>query len=104
MNKDKSKASHWTFLTNHSHVLICLNNNPEMLMRDIASEVKITERAVQRIIAELTSEGYINHSKCGRRNSYTINKGKNLRHPVENDVTIFELLNLIKNQKDIYDE
>ena len=34
----------WTFLTNHSHVLLFLAQNPYKRMRDIATEVGITER------------------------------------------------------------
>ena len=41
----------WTFLTNHAHVLLCLSLEPEIRMRDVAEQVGITERAVQRIVA-----------------------------------------------------
>ncbi len=85
----------WTFLTNHSHVLLCLVRNPAMRMRDIAAEVCITERAVQRIIAELAEEHYITRIKKGRCNTYQINTGRHLRHPLENNRTIGELVDLI---------
>jgi hypothetical protein len=55
----ETTGSHWTFLTNHLHVLILLSRNPSVVLRNVALQVKITERAVQRIIADLESGGYI---------------------------------------------
>lgn len=85
----------WTFLTNHSHVLLCLAQNPSVRMREIATKVCITERAVQRIIAELTEAGYITRTKDGRCNHYQINFKRRLRHPIEAGQTIAELLHLL---------
>jgi predicted transcriptional regulator len=85
----------WTFLTNHSHVIICLAADPSIRMREIAEAVGITERAVQRIIAELTEAGYISHFKDGRRNHYRIDTTRHLRHPLEAKQTIAELINLL---------
>ncbi|MBC7593732.1 MAG: winged helix-turn-helix domain-containing protein, partial [Kineosporiaceae bacterium] len=45
--------AHWTFLTNHAHVLLCVADNPNARMRDVAEQVGITERAAQRIVTEL---------------------------------------------------
>ena len=73
----------WTFLSNHSHVLICLATDPSMRMRDIAFRVGITERAVQRIIADLQDAGAVERSREGRQNRYTINLDLPLRHPLE---------------------
>jgi len=89
----------WTFLTNHSHVLLCLIKNPSMRMRDIATEVCITERAVQRIIAELAEEHYITRIKTGRCNTYQVNTDRHLRHPLEENRTIGELVDLIMKSK-----
>ena len=30
----------WTFLTNHSHVLICIAHERELLLRDVASLIR----------------------------------------------------------------
>lgn len=84
--------SPWTFLTNHSHVLICLDRSPEATLREVALLVGITERAVQRIVADLEAESIIVRNKLGRRNSYQINKDLALRHPVEEHRTVGELL------------
>lgn len=91
--------SHWTFLTNHAHVLLCLVNSPDMRMRDIAVEVGITERAVQRIVADLRDEGYITPHKEGRCNSYDIDTKKPLKHPIEAHRKIADLIRLIRGRK-----
>ena len=86
----------WTFLTNHSHVLLFLAQNPYIRIRDIATEVGITERAVQRIIVELEADGYLKHIREGRRNVYKVISRKSLRHSVENHRQVYDLINLIK--------
>jgi predicted transcriptional regulator len=89
------KKSGWTFLTNHAHVLMCLVKNPSMVMRDIATEVGITERAVQRIIADLRDEGYILPHREGRQNCYEINTDMHLKHPIEAHRRLADLIQLI---------
>ncbi len=84
--------SSWTFLTNHAHVLVCLAEEPDIRGRDIATRVGITERAAQAIVADLVSEGYVARTREGRRNRYTVNPDAPLRHPLEHDHTIGELL------------
>ena len=86
----------WTFLTNHSHVLICIVNDPTMRMRDLAAEVGITERAVQRIVADLSDAGYLVPERRGRRNHYHVDLRLPMRHPVEGHCLISELLNAIQ--------
>lgn len=85
----------WTFLTNHSHVLLCLARNPAMRMREIAREVGITERAVQRIIADLRDEHFIALRRRGRCNVYKIRSNRRLKHPVEAGRTLADLLEMI---------
>jgi DNA-binding MarR family transcriptional regulator len=88
-------SGHWTFLTNHSHVLILLARNPSMILREVAKIVGITERAVQRIIADLEGEGCIQREKVGRQNHYRIMRGRNLRHAIEAHHTIGDLLDIL---------
>lgn len=85
----------WTFLTNHTHVLVLLSRAPDLRIRDMADQVGITQRAVQRIVAELVEEGILTIRKEGRRNHYRINRKTRLRHPLENRHTIGELLGLL---------
>ncbi|MDJ0335029.1 winged helix-turn-helix domain-containing protein [Salinibacterium sp. G-O1] len=82
----------WTFLTNHAHVLLCVSKDPGMRLRDIAEAVGITERAAQRIIAELVADGYLTRERDGRRNRYQLYPELPLRHPLEHNHQIGELL------------
>lgn len=90
-----TKKSSWTFLTNHAHVLLCIAENPDVLMREVAERVGITERAAQRILAELESEGYVSHVKVGRRNRYEVHSGLPLRHTLEDHLEIGALLRVL---------
>lgn len=94
----------WTFLTNHSHVLLCLAREPEIRMRDVAQAVGITERAVQRIIADLEHAGYITRARKGRRNSYTINTNLPLRHPIEQHEKVASLIAFVQRPSQRSDE
>jgi DNA-binding MarR family transcriptional regulator len=86
------EAGHWTFLTNHGHVLLCIARNPDVRMRDIAAAVGITERAVQVIIVDLEEAGYLTRSRVGRRNRYELHTALPLRHPLEREHKVHELL------------
>jgi DNA-binding transcriptional ArsR family regulator len=86
------ESAYWTFLTNHSHVLVCLAAEPNLTMREVAAKVGITERAVQRIIAQLVDAGALTRAREGRRNQYKANPGVPLRHPVEAHCTVGDLL------------
>jgi DNA-binding MarR family transcriptional regulator len=90
-----SQERHWTFLTNHSHVLVCIAEDPDVRGRDIAERVGISERAVQGIIGDLVDAGYVRRERSGRRNHYTIRPDGPLRHPLEADHTVGELLTML---------
>lgn len=94
--EDVHKNAGWTFLTNHSHVLLSVYRDPDQRLRDVASAVGITERMVHRIIAELVQGGYLKVSKEGRRNRYAVNWRGRLRHPLEKHRTIGELMEMLK--------
>lgn len=85
----------WTFLTNHAHVLLCIAREPEVRMRDVAKLVGITERAVQRIVADLETAGYIERSRHGRRNRYEVRQDLPLRHPIEEHQRVSSLIALV---------
>ena len=85
----------WLFLTNHAHVLLCIARDPQARTRDIAEQVGITERAAQRIVAELIAEKYLTRTKVGRRNHYTINRRGRLRHPIFRKLAIGPLLEVL---------
>lgn len=83
-------------MTNHTHVLVLLARDPNMLLREVAKEVDITERAVQRIVGELVDGGYLQVQRVGRRNSYRVVDRHPLRHPIEAGTTVRDLLTLLR--------
>jgi DNA-binding Lrp family transcriptional regulator len=90
-----AEPHHWTFFTNHAHVLICLARNPEQPLREVALSVGITERAVQRIVTELEQGGCLMREKIGRQNKYKINDQVQLRHVLEAHRTIGDVLEIL---------
>lgn len=82
----------WTFLSNHGHVLVCIAEDPDQRLRDIATRVGITERAVFSIVNDLEADGYVRRIPVGRRNRYELDPSRPLRHPVERMHSIGELL------------
>ncbi len=91
-------ANGWTFLTNHAHVLVCIAEDPDILLREVAERVGITERATQRIVAELEADGYLSHERVGRRNRYQVNRERPLRHPMEDHLEIGALLRVLSER------
>lgn len=73
----------WTFLTSHAQVLLCLAATPDIRLRDVAEHVGITERATQRILADLVETGYVQAERVGRRNRYTIDHQHAMRHSAQ---------------------
>ena len=85
----------WTFLSNHAHVLLLIARDPAVTLRDAALRVGITERAVQRIVADLEEAGYLERHREGRRNRYRLHPELPLRHPIEAHTQIGELVGLV---------
>jgi DNA-binding MarR family transcriptional regulator len=85
----------WTFLSNHAHVLLLIAKEPEIRLRDVAGRVGITERAVQRIVADLEAGKYLERERIGRRNRYKVHRQLPLRHPIEAHRKISSLIALV---------
>ncbi len=98
MANEQVEAGLWTFLSNHTHVLGCLAGNGDQILREVAHKVGITERAVQRIVADLEQAGVLQRERDprdARRNRYRINTDVYLRHPLEAHCRIGALLDLV---------
>ena len=91
----------WTLLSNHAYVLIVLARDPESRLRDVATSVGITERAVQKIITDLEDAGFITRIREGRRNRYEIHMEANMRHPLQAHRTIGHLLTMAVDPRDL---
>lgn len=87
--------SNWTLFSNHGHVLFCLTRDSEARLRDVATDVGITERAVQKIVRDLQDADMVSVKKIGRRNSYRIHKNTSLRHDLESACTLKDLIKVI---------
>ena len=91
-------GSNWFVLTNHGNVLLCIARDPMIRISEIADKVGIGERAVQKIVSDLVSEGYLSRNKEGRRNRYTVNRKAHLRHPLFADLEIGPLLDVLRDR------
>lgn len=97
MSSSENDNRTWRFLSNHTQVLLCLSRDPNARFRDIAERVGITERAAQRIVADLIESGYVEKERIGRRNRYRIRTDIAMRHPAQHGHEIGELLGLLKD-------
>jgi predicted ArsR family transcriptional regulator len=100
MSSPEDAHKSWRFLSNHTQVLLCLQRDPNARARDIAQRVGITERAAQRIVADLITSGYVESERVGRRNRYRINTDIAMRHPAQDGHEIGELLKLLRLDND----
>ncbi len=70
-----------------------------MRLRDIASCVGITERATHRIVCELERAGYLTRHRDGARNHYEVHEDLPLRHDLDKQVQIGDLLAVIDRDR-----
>jgi DNA-binding MarR family transcriptional regulator len=94
-------SRNWTFLSNHGHVLVCLAQNPDARLRDVAQAVGITERAVQKIVSDLEEAGVVEREREGRRNRYRLHLERPLRHPIESHRTVGALLGMVLDRAEL---
>jgi DNA-binding IclR family transcriptional regulator len=94
----RSENKRWTFVTNHTQVLLCLAQDPHVRLRDVADRVGITERAAQRIVADLVEAGYVDRTRIGRRNAYTIKRDLAMRHVAQLGHEIGDLIDLLTSE------
>ena len=87
--------AHWTFLSNHAQVLLCVAHDPSSRLRDIGERVGITERAAHRIVDELVVAGYLTRERRGRRNRYGIVDHLPLPDPLVREQRVADLLRLL---------
>lgn len=100
MDESEPVRPGWTFLTNHARVLATIARNPGVRVRDIASTCLLTERSVQKIIADLEADGYLTHTRVGRSNQYEIRADTALRHPADAGPTVADLLAILSSRAD----
>ena len=85
----------WSFLTSHGKVLLCIAQDPDVRLRDIASRVTITERRAYTIVTDLTRAGFLAKIREGRRNRYVIQTHLILPETTGREQEIGEVLRLL---------
>ncbi|MGH2793655.1 MAG: helix-turn-helix transcriptional regulator [Actinomycetota bacterium] len=94
MASGTERERRWTFVTNHFLVLLCIAEDPGIRMSDVAKRVGVTERAVQGIVGDLESGGYLKRTRVGRRNHYEVHAEMPLRHLQMQHKQLGDLLSL----------
>jgi len=82
----------WTFLTRHVVALSLIAKYPKITAIELANQMGITERAVRKIIADLSTAGYIGKKREGRGLRYTIDPTLSLRQVAHREIAIGDLL------------
>jgi predicted transcriptional regulator len=82
----------WTFITRHAVALSLISKHPRITALEIGKEMGVTERAVRKIIADLSSTGYIEKKREGRGVKYTINHKLTLRQNAHREIEVGDLL------------
>ena len=93
-----SAVPDFAFLTNHGKTLLLIAHDRRIRMRDIASQLDITERATQRIVGDLAKAGYVDREREGRRNLYSVRTDAPLGLPMQRDIDIGSLLGILSLQ------
>jgi predicted HTH transcriptional regulator len=94
----------FAFLTNHGKTLLLIAHDQRIRMRDIAGRLHITERATQRIVADLVKAGYIDRERDGRRNLYGVRTDVPLGLPIQRYIDIGSLLAILVAEDEPGDE
>lgn len=85
----------WSFLTNHARVLLVIDGDPDIRLREIAAAVGISERRANDIVTDLTTSGYLAKRRTGRRNTYEVQHDRPLRDDLADERAIGDILALL---------
>jgi len=82
----------WAFITRHAVALSLIAKHPRITALELGTAIGVTERAVRKIIADLTAAGYIAKKREGRGVRYRINPDLSLRQSTHREIDIGDLL------------
>jgi DNA-binding MarR family transcriptional regulator len=88
-------VGNWSFFTNHGRVLLSIADNPEIRLRDIATDLGITERHAYAIVNDLTDAGYVLKEREGRRNRYQVQSHLALPELPDREQAIGDVLDVL---------
>ena len=85
----------WSLLTNHARLLLAIENEPGLRVREMADRVRLSERGVALILRDLREAGYVTSRRDGRRVFYSVVPEKPMRTDTVRHRTVGELLRLL---------
>jgi DNA-binding transcriptional ArsR family regulator len=85
----------WSLLTNHGRLLLAIENEPGLRVRDMAERLHMSERGVALILRDLRESGYVTARREGRRVFYSVVPEKPLRSDLLGHHTVGQLLRLL---------
>jgi DNA-binding transcriptional regulator PaaX len=89
----------WSFLTNHGRAILCIAQNPDIRLREIATDLGITERHAYAIVTDLTDAGYIVKEREGRRNRYQVQSHLALPELPDREQAIGDMLDVLTGRR-----
>ena len=85
----------WTIFSTHGLVLMHVARHPEAPVREIAAELGLSARQVNKVLNDLESGRMLTRTRVGRGNRYAVDQAARLRHPAMAHVTIGRLIELL---------
>lgn len=89
----------WSLLTSHARLLLALEKEPGLRVRDMADRLDFTERGIHLLLRDLRQAGYVtarrDTSRDARRIYYSVVPTKPLRSEGVRHHTVGELLQLL---------
>jgi DNA-binding transcriptional ArsR family regulator len=85
----------WSLLTNHGRLLLTIENEPGLRVRDMAERLQLSERGVALILRDLREAAYVTSRREGRRVFYSVVPTKPLRSDLLRHQTVGQLLQLL---------
>ena len=89
----------WTIFSTHGLVLLHVARNPESPVREIAAELGLSPRQVNKVLNDLESGRMLTRTRVGRGNRYAVDHAARLRHPALAHVRIGRLVELLRDQE-----
>jgi DNA-binding IclR family transcriptional regulator len=92
---DAGGGARWSFLTDHARVLVCLADDPEMRLGDIAEGLGVSEHRASVMVNDLIQAGWIVKEREGGRTRYRIETSQSLHEQLGGQHSVGELLALL---------
>lgn len=85
----------WSLLTNHGRLLLAIENEPGLRVREMAERLHLSERGIALILRDLREAGYVESRREGRRVFYSVVPTKPLRREPLHHQTVGQFLRLL---------